>query len=74
VDLRQLRFLHAPRAGGTAMSRARSRVFRYGIDAVSVLVVLLALGLQLAAFLLELPWFTLVPIVVLMRWTPSPAR
>lgn len=50
------------------MSRSRSRLLRYRIDVLSVLVVVAALAAQLAALLLAMPWFTVLPILVLMRW------
>lgn len=50
------------------MSAARAPLLRYSIDVVSVLVVLVTLATQLTAYVLELPWFTVVPIIVLTRW------
>lgn len=51
------------------MSKKRFRLFRYRIDVISILVVLLAVGVQLAAFLLKWPWYACVPVILLMRFS-----
>ena len=46
---------------------SKTRVFRYRIDILAALNVLGALGLQFTALLRGWPWYTLLPIMVLLR-------
>lgn len=44
-----------------------SRIFRYPIDIISVLVVLGTLSLQLIALVLHWPWYAVIPILLMLR-------
>ncbi len=43
------------------------RIIRYPIDIISVLLVLCALSIQLSALIYKWPWYTLIPILFLVR-------
>lgn len=45
----------------------KSRILRYRVDIVSVVMVSMVLGLQLAALLLDWSWLLAVPMIVLLR-------
>ncbi|MCP3980632.1 MAG: fatty acid desaturase [bacterium] len=44
-------------------------MLRYRVDAISVAAVLAAVGVQLTAFFAQWPWYGLIPIVFLLRWS-----
>jgi fatty acid desaturase/nitrite reductase/ring-hydroxylating ferredoxin subunit len=48
---------------------SESRVLRYPIDIISVITVLAAVSVQIGAFAMGWPWYTMFLIVVLMRQT-----
>lgn len=57
--------ISAPEA--RARAEGRGRVIRYRVDALSVTVVAAALALQLTAYFMAWPWWTVLPILLAVR-------